>query len=127
MSFKNPNIYRNTHSPIPFRLKKVKRTREREKEKRSIFTENSLQRYRFISPIVRFPWRHGSQRGDTRSNRTQTTPFPPSLSLYIHTHTSLPSSSVEIVTNAGNVAAGRIESPRNPGRRPGRCCKRCSS
>lgn len=87
MSFKNPNIYRNTHSPIPFRLKKVKRTREREKEKRSIFTENSLQRYRFISPIVRFPWRHGSQRGDTRSNRTQTTPFPPSLSLYIHTHT----------------------------------------
>lgn len=86
MSFKNPNIYRNTHSPIPFRLKKVKRTREREKEKRSIFTENSLQRYRFISPIVRFPWRHGSQRGDTRSNRTQTTPFPPSLSIYTHTH-----------------------------------------
>lgn len=117
---------RFAHS-ISIKKSSLKRTRGREKEKRSIFTENSLQRYRFISPIVRFPWRHGSQRGDTRSNRTQTPPLSPYIHIHTYIYISLPSSSVEIVTNAGNVAAGRIESPRNPGRRPARCCKRCSS
>lgn len=75
---------RFAHS-ISIKKSSLKRTRGREKEKRSIFTENSLQRYRFISPIVRFPWRHGSQRGDTRSNRTQP---PLSLHIYIYIYTS---------------------------------------
>lgn len=77
---------RFAHS-ISIKKSSLKRTRGREKEKRSIFTENSLQRYRFISPIVRFPWRHGSQRGDTRSNRTQ---LPLSLHIYIYIYIHLP-------------------------------------
>lgn len=118
---------RFAHS-ISIKKSSVKRTREREKEKRSIFTENSLQRYRFISPIVRFPWRYGSHSEAIHVRIEPKLPFPP-LYIYIHVYTPpLPSSRVvEIVTNAGNVAAGRIESPRNPGRRPARCCKRCSS
>lgn len=78
---------RFAHS-ISIKKSSLKRTRGREKEKRSIFTENSLQRYRFISPIVRFPWRHGSQRGDTRSNRTQTPPLSPYIHIHIYTSPS---------------------------------------
>lgn len=77
---------RFAHS-ISIKKSSLKRTRGREKEKRSIFTENSLQRYRFISPIVRFPWRHGSQRGDTRSNRTQP-PLSLHIYIYIYIYTS---------------------------------------
>lgn len=74
---------RFAHS-ISIKKSSVKRTRERKKEKRSIFTENSLQRYRFISPIVRFPWRHGSHSEAIHVRIEPKLPFPP-LSIYIYT------------------------------------------
>ena len=79
---------RFAHS-ISIKKSSVKRTREREKEKRSIFTENSLQRYRFISPIVRFPWRHGSHSEAIHVRIEPKLPFPP-LSIYIYTYIHLP-------------------------------------
>ena len=79
---------RFAHS-ISIKKSSVKRTRERKKEKRSIFTENSLQRYRFISPIVRFPWRHGSHSEAIHVRIEPKLPFPP-LSIYIYIHVPYP-------------------------------------